>query len=264
MNDFSIFGGTGFIGGRFSDLYGGIKIPKDQRVPESNNILYCISTTTNHNIYDDLHIDIHTNLNLLMDVLENCKSNDIVFNFLSSGFVYGSEVINASEDSFCDPKGFYSITKRTAEQMLTTFCETFGVQYRIFRMANVYGLDKNRSSKKNVLGYVIDRLKCNEEINLYNMGKFKRDFIYVDDVCDIIFQLMNNSKTNEIYNVSSGIAIEFNYPVEYCKRLLDSKSKINYLPNKVYDYYLNVEKIKSLGCFPKTSLEEGLKFLCCN
>jgi UDP-glucose 4-epimerase len=131
-------------------------------------------------------------------------------------------------------------------------------------MANVYGLDKNRSSKKNVLGYVIDRLKCNEEINLYNMGKFKRDFIYVDDVCDIIFQLMNNSKTNEIYNVSSGIAIEFNYPVEYCKRLLDSKSKINYLPNKVYDYYLNVEKIKSLGCFPKTSLEEGLKFLCCN
>ena len=262
MSDISVFGSTGFIGEKFCELYDGIKIPRDQRNPETNNILYCISTTTNHNIYEDLHVDINTNLNVLMEVLNHCRSEDIVFNFVSSGFVYGSEVIDASEEDYCNPKGFYSITKRTAEQMLITFCETFGVKYRIFRLANVYGNDKNRSIKKNVLGYIIDRLKCNEEVNLYNYGKFKRDFIFVDDVCDAINFLMYNSNVNEIYNISTGVSIEFKYPVEYCKNILDSKSKINYLPNKVPDYYLNNSKIFNLGYKPSISLEMGLQLIC--
>jgi nucleoside-diphosphate-sugar epimerase len=264
MSDISVYGATGFIGGRFCELHGGIKVPRDQRNPETNNILYCISTTTNHNIYEDLHVDINTNLNVLMEVLNHCRSEDIVFNFISSGFVYGSEVINASEEDYCNPKGFYSITKRTAEQMLITFCETFGVKYRIFRLANVYGMDKNRSDKKNVLGYIVDRLKKNEEIDLHSMGKFKRDFIYVDDVCNAIHHLMQNSEVNQIYNVSNGIPIEFDYAVQFCRHFLNSHSQINYIDNYVSDYYLNIDKLKNLGFKSKFSLECGLKILCEN
>ena len=260
----SVFGGTGFIGSRFCELYDGVKIPRDQKFPETDNVLYCISTTTNHNIYEDLHVDINTNLNVLMDVLDNCRSENITFNFVSSGFVYGPEVISASEEDYCNPKGFYSITKRTAEQMLITFCETFGIKYRIFRLANVYGQDTNSSHKKNVLGYIINQLKNNEDVDVHYYGKFKRDFIYVDDVCDALFYLMNISEVNQIYNVSSGVAIEFRYPVEYCKKLLGSTSQINYLPNKVNDYYLNTDKIKKLGFELKTPLEKGLKTICLN
>lgn len=260
----SVFGGTGFIGSRFCELYDGVKIPRDQKFPETDNVLYCISTTTNHNIYEDLHVDINTNLNVLMDVLDNCRSKNITFNFVSSGFVYGPEVISASEEDYCNPKGFYSITKRTAEQMLITFCETFGIKYRIFRLANVYGQDTNSSHKKNVLGYIINQLKNNEDVDVHYYGKFKRDFIYVDDVCDALFYLMNISEVNQIYNVSSGVAIEFRYPVEYCKKLLGSTSQINYLPNKVNDYYLNTDKIKKLGFELKTPLKKGLKTICLN
>ena len=79
MSDVSVFGATGFIGSRFCELYGGVKISRDQKFPETNNILYCISTTTNHNIYEDLHVDINTNLNVLMDVLDNCKNENVIF-----------------------------------------------------------------------------------------------------------------------------------------------------------------------------------------
>jgi len=258
----SIYGSTGFIGNRFYQLCGGIKIPRDQRNPETNNILYCISTTTNHNIYEDLHIDINTNLNVLMEVLDKCRSKDIVFNFVSSGFVYGPKVINASENEYCNPKGFYSVTKRAAEQLLITFCETFGVRYRIFRLANVYGLDKNYSSKKNVLEYMINRLKNGEDITLHHGGKFKRDFIFVDDVCDAMFFLMGNSPTNQIYNVGTGIGTQFKYAIEYSKRLLNSKSQIHYETNPVFDYYLNVDKLNNLGFNHTVSLENGLEIFC--
>ena len=68
----SVFGGTGFIGGAFCDLYPDevIKIPRESRKPESKDILYLISTTSNYNILDNLHIDVNTNLNLLMKMLD--------------------------------------------------------------------------------------------------------------------------------------------------------------------------------------------------
>ena len=75
MNKLSVYGATGFIGGTFCDLYPDevIKISRDQREPESKDIIYFISTTTNHHVFENLHKDIATNLTVLMDVLEPCK-----------------------------------------------------------------------------------------------------------------------------------------------------------------------------------------------
>ena len=82
----SVYGGTGFIGSSFCNLFADqiLKITREDREPQSKDILYFISTTTNYNVFEDLHVDINTNLNLLMEVLEYCKSEDIIFNFVSS------------------------------------------------------------------------------------------------------------------------------------------------------------------------------------
>jgi hypothetical protein len=95
----SVYGGTGFIGGAFCDLYPDevIKIPRESRKPESKDILYLISTTSNYNILEDLHVDINTNLNVLMETLQYCKDTDTTINFISTGFVYGLDVIDAKE-----------------------------------------------------------------------------------------------------------------------------------------------------------------------
>ena len=72
----SVYGGTGFIGGAFCDLYPDevVKIPRESRKPESKDILYLISTTSNYNILEDLHLDINTNLNVLMETLQHCQN----------------------------------------------------------------------------------------------------------------------------------------------------------------------------------------------
>jgi len=101
MNKLSIFGGTGYIGSKFREIYPekSILIDRESRIPKTKNILYLISTTTNQNIFEDLHIDIDTNLNLLMEVLSNCKKDNIIFNFVSSCFVYGNNIIDARKQS---------------------------------------------------------------------------------------------------------------------------------------------------------------------
>jgi nucleoside-diphosphate-sugar epimerase len=270
MSKISVFGGTGFIGGTFCNLYPEdvVLVSKESKNFETQQVLYFISTTTNQNVFKDLHVDIDTNLSLFVDVLNNCKNKDVVFNFISSGFVYGNNVINAKETDCCNPTGFYSITKRCAEQLLISYCQTFGVKYRILRIGNVYGLDKTVSLGKNVLGYMINLLKQNQDIKLYDGGNFLKDYMYVEDICKAIKLILDNGKLNEIYNISSGVSLSFREIIETAKKLTKSQSKIINIPFpdnqkfiQVKNMTLNNKKLKDLNFFCKMTIEKGLKIM---
>jgi nucleoside-diphosphate-sugar epimerase len=262
MSEISVFGASGFIGGRFCDLYPNdvVKIPRDLRDPPTSNILYFISTVDNYNINSDLHLDIDTNLTVLMDVLDKVKAKNrpasTVINFISSWFVYGqNNRLPFSEDSECHPTGFYSITKRCAEQMLICWCNTFGYKYRIFRLANVLGEgDQKVSKKKNALQFLINKIVHGQDIELYHGGKVLRDYIYVDDVCNAIRLCLEKGETNQIYNIGTGAPSSMIDIVNEAVTLSDSKSKILHIspPNfhnivQVRDAYLDVTKLSGLG-----------------
>jgi nucleoside-diphosphate-sugar epimerase len=268
----SVYGGTGFIGNSFCNLFADqiLKIPREHREPKSKDILYFISTTTNYNVFEDLHVDINTNLNLLMEVLEYCKGEDIIFNFVSSGFVYGLDVIDAKETDLPDPRGFYSITKRTAEQLIISFCETFGCKYRIFRLANVYGTDKTVSPKKNVLGFLINKLKNDEDIQLYGGGLVLRDYMHVDDVSKAIKCIIDSGSENQVYNIATGQPRYFCDIIQLAvDKLSNSKSKIIsvetpefYLKTQAKNFSLNIEKLNNLNFKPSISIDDGILQLC--
>jgi len=172
----SVFGGTGFIGSRYCQLYENqvIKIDKKSPHPKSKDVLYFISTVDNYNIFSDPFLDVETNLNVLIKTLEACReySNETTFNFISSWFVYGkTDSLPASEDSYCNPKGFYSITKRAAEQLIISYCETYNIKYRILRLCNVCGeTDLKVSKKKNALQHLINEVINDRDVNLYDGG----------------------------------------------------------------------------------------------
>ena len=271
MNKLSVYGATGFIGGTFCDLYPDeiVKIPREERKPLSKDIIYFISTTTNSHVFEDLHKDVDTNLTVLMDVLEHCKDKNITFNFVSSAFVYGTDIIDAKEDDVCEPGGFYSITKRCAEQLLISYCKTFGVKYRILRIANVYGDAKTVSAKKNVLKFLIGLMKENKDLVLYDDGMQLRDYMHVGDICRAMKLVMEKGEINSIYNIVTGNPLPFKNIMEKARDFLGSKSKFNYVDypefNKIaqaYNYSVNGDKLKALGFKPQISFDEGLKSLC--
>ena len=271
MSKISVYGGTGFIGGTFCEMFPEevVLVPRNNREPETNEVLYFISTTTNQSVFSNLHIDIDTNLSIFVDVLEKCKNKDITFNFISSIFVYGNDILNAKETDCCNPRGFYSITKRCAEQLLVSYCETFGIKYRILRISNVYGLDKTVSSGKNVLGYMIGLLKENKDINLYGGGKFLKDYMFVDDVCRAIRVVLEKGNQNEIYNIASGTSMLFVDIIQRAKDMIQSKSSLisisfpkeqEYL--QIKNMSLNIDKLNGLGFNYNIDLETGLHMLC--
>lgn len=271
MSNLSVFGSTGYIGNTFCELFPNriVKIPREDRNFDSKDVLYFISTTTNQNVFKDLHVDIDTNLSLFVDVLSKCKDRDVVFNFVSSGFVYGNDVIDAKETDCCNPTGFYSITKRTAEQLLISYCQTFGIKYRIIRIGNVYGLDKTVTPGKNVLGYMISLLKKNHPIKLFDGGDYLKDYMSVNDVCKAIDLVLKKGELNEIYNIASGTSQTFRSIITTARDILGSQSELIDVPMpdnqkhiQVKNMTLNIEKLQTLGFSCDMSLYQGLQTLC--
>ena len=273
----SVFGSTGFIGSRFCELYSSssVKIPRDSFVPMTKDILYFISTIDNYNVHNDLHIDIDTNLTVLMNVLDNIKNQEnreeITFNFISSWFVYGQnhEIPFREDYSKCNPTGFYSITKHCAEQLLISFCETYNIKYRIFRLANVVGEgDKKISKKKNAVQFLIKEIVHNRDVPLYYGGEVLRDYIYVDDVCDAVKLCIDKAPVNQIINIGSGEPYRFldiiNNAIEYA----GSNSQIQQIqPTKFHNIvqvrhsYLDISKLMSYGFKIKYDIKSIVKRL---
>lgn len=279
MGIINVFGGNGFVGSEFVRT---TKTPwilndRDNYEVRSDNVVYFISTVDNYNVHRDSLLDINTNLVVLMKVLDSFRSysektgNKGCFNFISSWFVYGQDSgfgegsRGIPETDPCDPKGFYSITKRCAEQLLMSYCETFNLNYRILRLANVLGKeDKKVSAKKNALQYLLGEIAANRPVDLYDSGYFYRDYVDVRDCARAIDLVVNNGELNSIYNIGNGKGIIFRDVVRYARDAMDSASELRTIEQKEFhkkvqssrSFYMDNTKLRDLGYRPEYTIQQ--------
>ena len=266
----SVFGASGFIGSSFCLLYNDetISIDRNDNNSKSDNILYTISTVDNYNVHTDPYLDINTNLIKLISVLEQCKnSKNTTFNFISSWFVYGkTDDIPCKETSLCNPTGFYSITKHTAEKLIISYCRTFGLHYRILRLTNIIGHgDKKISKKKNAMQYLISCLVSGEPIKLYDNGSNIRDFMDVTDCCRAIKCCMDNAPLDEIINISNAEPITIGEVLSYANDKIKSNTIIESIDAPAFhkivqikNMWLDNKKLLSYGYIPKTTVFQSV------
>ena len=281
--ELNILGGYGFVGSEYTKFAQNrhfvIRNFRNNFEVVSPDCVYFVSTIGNYNVYTDNLLDINTNLVVLMQTLDRYKKRIELtgkkgcFNFISSWFVYGQDSgfgensRGISENDFCDPKGFYSITKRCAEQLLISYCETFNLNYRILRLANVLGKDdKKVSPKKNALQYLLGEIKENRPVDLYDSGYFYRDFIDVRDCARAIDLVVTEGDLDSIYNIGNGKPIVFRDAIEYSKNKLNSTSELRTIEQKEFhkkvqssrSFYMDNSKLQSLGYSPKYSIFETI------
>lgn len=274
MDKICVYGGKGFVGGKFCNTFLESVVIKERLdfEPETPRILDFISTVDNYNLQRDLPFeDVESNLLTLLVILEKARAkygNHFELNFISSWFVYGKITdFPAKEDSACNPTGFYSITKRCAEQLLISYCETYNIKWRILRLGNVLGVgDKKASYKKNALQHMVRELVQGKSIHLYK-DDCLRDFIDVRDAAQAIKIILDKGSTNQIYNVGNGVGVSIWESVNYVQsKFPDSPIELVDTPQfhklvQVRDMYLDITKLSKLGYKQMYSITDTLDWL---
>jgi len=275
MDKISVLGKSSYIAGEFLKLYidetVGINHRETKESP-TNNIINFVSTTDNYwPTRGDLYQDIQINLLYLMDFLNAAQrkyNNDFVFNQVSSWFVVGKvDKLPVDEQVHCNPNGFYAISKYASELFLRSFCETNNIRYRILRLSNIYGkYDKGASLKKNTLHALVNMIKCNEDINLYDGGNVIRDYLYVTDCARAIKLVLDKGEFNTTYNIGSGKPRRFSDLILMARNMFHSSSRFINIDTPSFhstiqtkDFYFNIDKLKQLGFEETTLIKDGIK-----
>jgi len=235
-------------------------------------IYHCASTVDNYNVLTDPYIDIKTNLNGTIHLLELCKKlkKKPKFIYLSTFFVYGNAYekthIPVDEETKTDPLAIYPATKLCAENIIKLYSRLYDIPYIICRLTNVYGEHESfTNKKKGALNYLIMKAVKNEEIAVYKDGNYYRDYIYTDDVVSALL-FLEKKVENDLFLVGFGSSVRFKEIIKAVIMLSKSKSLIKKIDppgcNKIVgttDFIADTTKLNKLGWTAKIDYKEGLE-----
>lgn len=300
MNDIVITGGFGFIGSNLIEFLNkkgivpsiispvnrnwrnvvGLKfrIIRDTEIRQDSIIVHLganVDTTEEMNsiLWDN-------NVNYTIKLLNSIPHKKFIY--ASSAAVYGKEDKNFVERiGGLKPLNAYGFTKWYLDNFIFTDRVYPNLSIYGLRFFNVYG--PREDYKYNMASVVHKALVKNEELynssnldsnpvwNLFKSykakipdGEQKRDFVYVEDVCNMIWFFINNSPENGIYNIGSGKATSFNQLI----KAIDSRAQIEYIEmpsnlKKQYQYYTcaNLTKLSKAGfdINQMHTIEEGIQ-----
>ena len=132
--------------------------------------------------------------------------------FISSGgTVYGNQTEFPIKETAClNPINHYGCLKVCIENMLRTYNIQNNTSFLIARVSNPFGPGQDYKKGVGFVDAVLKKTINNEQIEIWGDGEIVRDYIYIDDVCKMIFGMANYKGQIDTFNISSGIGVSQN------------------------------------------------------
>ncbi len=183
------------------------------------------------------------------------------FVYASSSSVYGKnkKVPFSVMDRVDEPASLYGATKRANELMAYTYSHLYGLRCSGLRLFTVYG----PWGRPDMALFIFSRAILNgEPIEVYNYGKMKRDFTYIDDIVHGVLASLDRPVPYAIYNLGNSRAVDLLYFIECIEEALGKKAEKKLLPMQpgdVVETFADIsESKKELSFQPTTRIEEGI------
>lgn len=220
---------------------------------------------------------VRTNITGAFNLLEcarNCWGGNYEhkrFHQISTDEVYGDlgQSEPPSQESACyQPSSPYSASKASADHLMRAYFRTYDFPITISICSNNYG---PRQFPEKLIPVTIMAALHEEAIPIYGDGLQSRDWIFVNDHCDAIYQILVKGKVGESYNVGGKSQVRNIHLAEQLCAILDEvhptdiahKERIVYIadrPGHDRRYALDIEKIeREIGWRPTTNLADGLR-----
>ncbi len=224
---------------------------------------------------------IESNILGFFNILECCK--DFGVNHLlyaSSSSVYGGnkKLPFCETDPVDSPSSLYAATKKSNEIIANSYSHLYDIPMTGMRFFTVYGPLGRPDMAPMIFA---DAIMNNKPIKIFNYGKMKRDFTFIDDIVECIIrcslktptkelilenfpnQSLNLNAPHKILNFGNSSPIQLMDFVEILERALNKKAIKEYLPIQQGDVEETEASVKNLqkwiNFIPKTTLKEGIQ-----
>ena len=229
-------------------------------------------------------IYIQSNITGFLNILEACRHNNIKhLVYASSSSVYGlNELQPYSENhSVNHPVSLYGATKKSNELMAHSYSELYSLPTTGLRYFTVYGPLGRPDMSPMIFA---DSILNNKPIKVYNNGKHKRDFTYIDDIVNGTIKILDkipisdnkwsglkpgfasSSAPWKIYNIGNSHPVELLEYIECLEKYLGKKAikeMVPFQPGDMESTFADVDALKNIINYePKTNLDEGIKYFC--
>ena len=227
------------------------------------------------------HAYIDANLVGFTNVLEACRHNAVEhLVYASSSSVYGAnETMPFSvHDNVDHPVSLYAATKKANELMAHTYSHLFGLPTTGLRFFTVYG-PWGRPDMS--LFLFTRRILAGKPIDVFNHGKHRRDFTFIDDIVEGVVRVLDQEAEPDsawrgdapdpgtsrapwrVYNIGSNRPVELMRFIELIEEATGREAKKNFLPMQPGDVeatYADVDAlVEAVGYKPDTPIEEGIR-----
>ncbi len=208
------------------DVFGNFKPYKVINLAAQAGVRYSI---------DNPHTYINSNVLGFLNVIESCRKNDVEhLIYASSSSVYGQnkKLPFSVHDRTDSPTSIYGVSKKCNELIASTYTHLYGLKTTGLRLFTVYG----PWGRPDMAMYLFTENILNGfPINVFNNGKMKRSFSYIDDVVLSLRKIIENPPSSAILNVGSNTQVELIDLVRIIEKNLNMKAIINFMPLQLGD-----------------------------
>jgi UDP-glucuronate 4-epimerase len=184
------------------------------------------------------------------------------FVYASSSSVYGNnkKVPFSVRDNVDHPISLYAATKKANELMAHTYSHLYGLPCTGLRFFTVYG----PWGRPDMALFLFTRaILRNEPIKVFNHGKMKRDFTYIDDIVRGVLASLDRPVSYAIYNLGNSRAEDLLVFIGCIEKTLGKRAERLLLPMQpgdVAETWADItESTQDLGFQPATTIEEGIE-----
>ncbi len=223
---------------------------------------------------------IDTNIVGFMNILEGCRYNDVEhLVYASSSSVYGSntKMPFSVHDNVDHPVSIYAATKKANELMAHTYSHLYRLPTTGLRFFTVYG----PWGRPDMALFLFTRkILAGEPIDVFNYGKHRRDFTYIDDIVEGVIRTLDrvaepnpdwsgdhpdsasSTAPYALYNIGNNEPVELMHYIEVLEDCLGRKAEKNMLPLQAGDVpatYADVQDlVRDVDYKPDMSVEQGI------
>jgi UDP-glucose 4-epimerase len=219
-----------------------------------------VPATADKNALDDITQNLYGSVALAL----RCQEVGVAqFIFMSSGgTIYGdSDGKLLQEDDLKMPRSVYGATKLAVEGYLGALGETKGLDTRIVRLANPYGIGQSPQGIQGLIPVLMRKIAADLDVEIW--GNTIRDYIHIDDVVGGLIAVCESSKRNEIYNLGSGVGRSIDTILEFVQDAMGKKGRLTRLPSRPFDVQYNVLDVERIfletGWKAKVPIESGIE-----